>query len=120
MSRYSNTAALQTSLIDFAANRRPIALLSVGLVVFTVLGVGAVAHALLPIPWPVAFALGAVVAPPDAVASSAIARRVGMPRRSGTASTSPEASSALISEANSSQSPPSIFCFETYSGQMPK
>lgn len=74
-------ASIQTSLIDFAANRRPIAMLSIGLVVFTVLGVGAVAHALLPIRWPVAFALGAVVAPPDAVASSAIARRVGMPRR---------------------------------------
>lgn len=74
-------ASIQTSLIDFAANRRPIAMLSIGLVLFTVLGVGAVAHALLPLSWPVAFALGAVVAPPDAVASSAIARRVGMPRR---------------------------------------
>ncbi|HUP99810.1 MAG TPA: Na+/H+ antiporter [Aeromicrobium sp.] len=74
-------SAIQTSLIDFAANRRPIALLSIGLVVFTVAGVGAVVHALLPVPWPVAFALGAVVAPPDAVAASAVARRVGMPRR---------------------------------------
>jgi Na+/H+ antiporter len=74
-------SSLQTSLIDFAANRRPIALLSIGLVVFTVLGVGAVVHHLLPVSWPVAFALGAVVAPPDAVASSAVARRVGMPRR---------------------------------------
>jgi CPA1 family monovalent cation:H+ antiporter len=74
-------SAIQTSLIDFAANRRPIALLSIGLVVFTVLGVGAVVHQLLAVSWPVAFALGAVVAPPDAVAASAVARRVGMPRR---------------------------------------
>jgi CPA1 family monovalent cation:H+ antiporter len=74
-------SAIQTSLIDFTANRRPIALLSIGLVVFTVLGVGWVVHALLPVSWPVAFALGAVVAPPDAVAASAVARRVGMPRR---------------------------------------
>ncbi|MFL6114242.1 MAG: cation:proton antiporter, partial [Catenulispora sp.] len=74
-------SANQTTLIDFAANRRPIALLSIGLVVFTVLGVGAAVHALLPLSWPVAFALGAVVAPPDAVAASAVARRVGMPRR---------------------------------------
>jgi Na+/H+ antiporter len=74
-------SAIQTSLIDFAANRRPIALLSIGLVVFTVLGVGALVHQLLPVRWPVAFALGAVVAPPDAVAASAVARRVGMPRR---------------------------------------
>jgi CPA1 family monovalent cation:H+ antiporter len=74
-------SAIQTSLVDFKANRRPIALLSVGLVVFTVLGVGALVHHLLPVSWPVAFALGAVVAPPDAVAASAVARRVGMPRR---------------------------------------
>lgn len=74
-------SAIRTSLIDFAANRRPIGLLSVGLVVFTVLGVGALVHELLPVSWPVAFAMGAVVAPPDAVAASTIARRVGMPRR---------------------------------------
>lgn len=74
-------AAIRTSLIDFRANRRPIALLSVGLVVFTTLGVGVVAHALLPISWSASFAIGAVVAPPDAVAATAIARRVGMPRR---------------------------------------
>lgn len=74
-------SAIQTSLIDFAANRRPIGLLSIGLVVFTVLGVGALVHALLPVSWPVAFALGAVVAPPDAVAASAVARRAGLPRR---------------------------------------
>jgi len=74
-------SAIQTSLIDFTANRRPIALLSIGLVVFTVVGVAAVVHAVLAVSWPVAFALGAVVAPPDAVAASAVARRVGMPRR---------------------------------------
>ena len=75
-------AAIQTSLVDFNANRRPILLLSVGLVVFTAAGVGAVVHALLPgISWPTAFAIGAVVAPPDAVAASAIARRIGLPRR---------------------------------------
>ena len=68
-------SAIQTSLIDFAANRRPIALLSIGLVIFTVLGVGALVHSLLPVSWPVALALGAVVAPPDAVAASAVATR---------------------------------------------
>lgn len=75
-------AALQTSLVDFNANRRPILLLSVGLVVFTTVGVGAVVHALIPgIGWPAALAIGAVVAPPDAVAATAIARRIGLPRR---------------------------------------
>lgn len=75
-------AAQQTSLVDFRANWRPIMLLSVGLVVFTTVGVGVVVHALLPgIPWAVALAIGAVVAPPDAVAATAIGRRIGLPRR---------------------------------------
>jgi Na+/H+ antiporter len=75
-------AAQGTSLVDFKANRRPILLLSVGLVAFTTLGVGWVAHELLPgVSWPIAFAIGAVVAPPDAVAATAIGRRIGLPRR---------------------------------------
>jgi CPA1 family monovalent cation:H+ antiporter len=53
----------------------------VGLVIFTTLSVGLVAWWILPIEPAVAFALGAVVAPPDAVAATAIARRIGMPRR---------------------------------------
>ena len=74
--------AIQTSLVDFNTHRRAILLLSVGLVVFTTLGVGVLVHALLPgIPWLAAFAIGAVVAPPDAVAATAIARRIGLPRR---------------------------------------
>ena len=75
-------AALQTSLVDFTANRKPILLLSIGLVAFPTLGVGVVVHAVLPgVSWPAAFAIGAVVAPPDAVAATAIARRIGLPRR---------------------------------------
>ncbi len=38
----------RTSLVDFNANRRPILLLSVGLVVFTTVGVAVLVHALLP------------------------------------------------------------------------
>jgi CPA1 family monovalent cation:H+ antiporter len=76
------SAAIGTSLVDFNANRRPILLLSVGLVVFTALGIGALVHALLPgIHWWTALAIGAVVAPPDAVAATAIGRRIGLPRR---------------------------------------
>ncbi|WP_332662092.1 Na+/H+ antiporter [Aeromicrobium sp.] len=74
-------AAIRTSLIDFQTYRRPIALLSVGLVLFTTVGVGLVVWRLLDVPLAVGFALGAVVAPPDAVAATAIARRVGLPRR---------------------------------------
>ncbi len=75
-------ASLQTSLVDFNANRRPILLLSVGLVVFSTVGVAVVVHALLPdLGWSASFAIGAVVAPPDAVAATAIGRRIGLPRR---------------------------------------
>ncbi|HEY7596802.1 MAG TPA: Na+/H+ antiporter [Actinophytocola sp.] len=76
------SAAIQTSLLDFRKMRGPIATLSVGLVVFTAFGVGLVAWAVVPgLPFAAAVALGAVVAPPDAVAASAVARRVGMPRK---------------------------------------
>lgn len=75
-------AALQTSLFDFGSNRRAIGLLSVGYVIFGTFAVGFVVWWLFPeIPLAAAIALGAVVAPPDAVAATAIARKVGMPRR---------------------------------------
>lgn len=74
--------AIQSSLVDFNANRRSILLLSVGLVIATTFGVGAIVHSILPgISWPAALAIGAVVAPPDAVAATAIGRRIGLPRR---------------------------------------
>ena len=75
-------AAIQTSLVDFNANRRAILLLSVGLVAFTTAGVALLVHQLLPdLGWGSAFAIGAVVAPPDAVAATSIGRRIGLPRR---------------------------------------
>jgi Na+/H+ antiporter len=74
--------AIRTSLVDFRANRGPIALLSVGLVAFTTAVVGVVAWLVIPdLPLAAGFAIGAVVAPPDAVAATAVARRVGMPRK---------------------------------------
>ncbi|MFL6156923.1 MAG: Na+/H+ antiporter [Marmoricola sp.] len=76
------SASLQTSLVDFNANRRPILLLSVGLVAFTTAGVAVLVHALIPqIGWAACFAIGAVVSPPDAIAATAIGRRIGLPRR---------------------------------------
>jgi CPA1 family monovalent cation:H+ antiporter len=75
-------AALETSVPAFRYNLRPILLLAVGLVLFTTFTVGFVVHALLPAaPLAICFALGAVVAPPDAVAATAVARRIGFPRR---------------------------------------
>lgn len=74
--------AIQTSLVDFNANRRSILLLSVGLVAFTTFGIAMLVHLTLPgVSWPAALAIGAVVAPPDAVAATAIGRRIGLPRR---------------------------------------
>jgi Na+/H+ antiporter len=74
-------AAIRTSLVDFRENRGTIGALSVGLVLFTAAGVALTAWWLLPIPFAVAFALGAIVAPPDAVAATAVARQIGLPRR---------------------------------------
>src|SRR5205823_13120946 len=52
------------------------------LVVATALTVAVIARALLPgLPWSVAIALGAIVAPPDAIAATAIASRLGLPRQ---------------------------------------
>ena len=74
--------AIQSSLVDFNANRRPILLLSIGLVVATTFGIGILVHTLLPgASWAVSLAIGAVVAPPDAVAATAVARTIGLPRR---------------------------------------
>ncbi|MFI6865868.1 Na+/H+ antiporter [Nocardia sp. NPDC050406] len=73
--------AISTSLIDFRPKKVSITLLSVGLVLFTTFAVAGVVMWLLPVPFAAAVAIGAVVAPPDAVAATAIARRVGMPRR---------------------------------------
>src|SRR3989475_3758214 len=75
-------AAYFTSVRDFRANLRRITLLAVGLVLATTAAVAAVARVLVPgISWPVALALGAIVSPPDAVAATAIARRLGIPYR---------------------------------------
>ena len=75
-------AAIRTSLIDFRTNRRAILLLSVGLVAFSAVAVGLVAWWVVPgITVAAGFALGAVVAPPDAVAATTVARRAGLPRR---------------------------------------
>jgi monovalent cation/hydrogen antiporter len=75
-------AAFFTSLRDFNANRRPIALLAIGLVLATSAAVAIAARMLFPaMPWAVAVALGAIVSPPDAVAAAAIVSRLPVPRR---------------------------------------
>ncbi|HEU4572318.1 MAG TPA: Na+/H+ antiporter [Candidatus Limnocylindrales bacterium] len=71
-----------TSLRALRLKATPIALLAVGLVLFTTVVVAVVAQALVPtMSWAAAFTLGAIVAPPDAVAATTIFQRLGVPRR---------------------------------------
>src|SRR6185369_11345753 len=74
-------AALFIPWRDFRLNLRPILLLAVGLVLFTTVAVGYLAHYFFALPLPAAFVLGAIISPPDAVAASAIAQRLRLPRR---------------------------------------
>jgi len=75
-------AAYFTSWRDFKANKRPISLLAIGLVLFTTVSVAFVLKWLIPgMPWAVGFILGAIVSPPDASAATAITRQLGVPRR---------------------------------------
>ncbi|PVZ12103.1 Na+/H+ antiporter [Actinomycetospora cinnamomea] len=76
------SAALQSSTLRLRENLRRISQLAVGLVVFTTAVVGLAAWLLVPeLPLASALVLGAVVAPPDAVAAASIGRRLGLPRR---------------------------------------
>ncbi|MFF7972138.1 Na+/H+ antiporter [Streptomyces sp. NPDC007905] len=76
------TSATDSSYLDLRAQLRPVALLSVGYVLFATFAVGWAAYLIIPgMPLTAAMVLGAVVAPPDAVAATAVARRVGLPSR---------------------------------------
>src|SRR5881398_481204 len=75
-------AALFTSWRDFRRNLRPILLLAIGLVLVTTVTVAWIAHTILPtLPWAAAFALGAIVSPPDAIAATSVLRRLSVPHR---------------------------------------
>ena len=74
-------SAYATGLRELRQNLRPIALLAVGLVALTTVGVAVVAHAVTDLGWAESFILGAVVSPTDPIAATAIGRRLGVPRR---------------------------------------
>ncbi len=75
-------AAYDTSLRDLRDNWAPVTSLVVVAVGLTTAAVAVVAHALVPtMPWAAAIALGAVVAPPDAVAATAVLRQLRPPHR---------------------------------------
>jgi monovalent cation/hydrogen antiporter len=74
-------SAIFTSWRDFRANLRPILLLAVGLVLITTCVVAVMVHWTIGLPWAAAFALGAIVSPTDAISATAVAQRLGVPRR---------------------------------------
>ena len=74
-------AAFFSNLRELRGHWRPISLLAIGLVVVTMVTVAAIAHWAIGLGWPVAFVLGAIVSPTDAVAPATILRRLGVPRR---------------------------------------
>jgi len=72
-------AAWYTSWSDFKQTIRPITLAAVGLVLFTTIAVAFAAHLLIDdISWPLAFLLGAIVSPPDAVSATSITKGLGL------------------------------------------
>jgi Na+/H+ antiporter len=74
-------AAFETPIRDLRRNLAPIARLSIALVILTAVVVAAVAQALVPgLGWAAAFALGAIVAPTDALAATSVFRRIGVPK----------------------------------------
>lgn len=76
------SAAMNVPFVDFRRNLRPVAGLSVLLVILSALLVGLLLHLAVPVlPFPAAVALGAVISPPDAVAATSIGKRLGLPER---------------------------------------
>jgi CPA1 family monovalent cation:H+ antiporter len=75
-------ASLDTSARELRAQVHPILFLAVGLVLATMTVVAVVIHSVVSdMSWAVAFALGAIVSPPDSVAATQIAGKLGLPRR---------------------------------------
>jgi Na+/H+ antiporter len=74
-------AAFFSDLRALRDDLRPIALLSIGLVLVTTAVVAVIAHAVIGLSWPLAFTLGAIVSPTDPVAATSIMRSLGVPRR---------------------------------------
>ncbi|RYG39395.1 MAG: Na+/H+ antiporter, partial [Chitinophagaceae bacterium] len=72
-------AAWNTSWHSFKASLNPITRAAVGLVLFTTLLVAVAAHTLIPgLTWPLAFLIGAIVSPPDAVAATSVTKGLGL------------------------------------------
>ncbi len=75
-------AAWNTSWKDFWQNRRPISLLSFGLVIFTSTAIAFLSNAIIPgFPLAYGFLLGGIISPPDAVAATSVLQGLRIPKR---------------------------------------
>lgn len=75
-------ASYRTSWRDFRSDIRPIVALAFSLVLFTTIAIAVTAHYFIPgFTWPLAFLLGAIISPPDAVAASGIIKGLGLNKR---------------------------------------
>lgn len=69
---------------DLRSQLRSLGALAVGLVLLSTAALAAVGHAVADVPWAPAFVLGAVLAPTDPVAATALLRQAGAPPRIAT------------------------------------
>ena len=76
-----HAAAWRSSPRELQAEKTPLLLLVVGLVLLTMAAVAVVVHAVTGMSWQAAFVLGAIVAPTDPVSASATFSRLGVPER---------------------------------------
>ncbi|MCC8088420.1 MAG: cation:proton antiporter [Rikenellaceae bacterium] len=78
-------ASINISFPDFKAHIKTISMLAVAMVFITIIAIALVARYVIPdISWPVAFVIGAILSPPDAVAASAIMKNVNLPHSTKT------------------------------------
>ncbi len=72
-------AAVRTSWHEFKTNIKPISALGVSLVFITTVAIAITAHYFIPMfSWPLAFLMGAIISPPDAVAATGIIKGLGL------------------------------------------
>ncbi len=78
-------AAFNISFKGFRSNLNTISLLAISLIFITTIGIAVVARYLIPgMTWPLAFVLGAILSPPDAIAASGVTKGLGLPHRTST------------------------------------
>jgi Na+/H+ antiporter len=75
-------AAFNISVSQLSKNRATIGTLAISLVFLTTSAIAATAYFLIPgMTWPLAFVLGAILSPPDAVAATSVTKGLGLSHR---------------------------------------